>query len=280
MIIDFHAHIFSPRINQERDAYLGRDPVFNILYADHRAKLASAEDIVRSMDEAGVDVSVVLNIGWTSHELCVETNDYLMEASARYPKRLVGFGVVQPKAGEAALREIERCAKGGLRGIGEMRADAQGYDMGDEALMKPLLEQAQKHNMILLTHSSEPVGHRYQGKGMITPEVLYRFVSLASQADVVLAHWGGGLPFYALMPEVARAFERVSFDTAAWSFLYGGDIFKYGVSLVGAQKILFGTDYPLLGQKKSIQRIRDLNLEKTVEAAILGENARRLLKLG
>ena len=57
VIIDFHTHIFSPRINQNRDAYLGRDPVFNVLYANPKARLASAEDIVQSMDDAGVDAA-------------------------------------------------------------------------------------------------------------------------------------------------------------------------------------------------------------------------------
>lgn len=86
MVIDFHTHIFSPRIKEDRTRYVQSDPCFAALYSDKKAKLATAEDVIESMDKDGVDVSVALNIGWTTHELCVETNDYILEAINRYPK--------------------------------------------------------------------------------------------------------------------------------------------------------------------------------------------------
>ena len=75
------------------------------------------------MDKDGVDVSVVLNYGWSTQSLCTEINDYILESVARYPKRLVGFCSVVPSEDEAALREVERCIKGGAKGIGELRLD-------------------------------------------------------------------------------------------------------------------------------------------------------------
>ncbi|MCK4721979.1 MAG: amidohydrolase family protein, partial [Dehalococcoidia bacterium] len=128
MIIDFHTHIVPPWIKERRQEYLGRDPLFDHLYSNPKSKLATADELVASMDDKGVDISIALNIGWTSHELCRETNDYIMEAVAHYPKRLVGFCAIQPKAGDVAIAELERCAKGGLRGIGELRPDVQGFD--------------------------------------------------------------------------------------------------------------------------------------------------------
>ncbi len=123
MIIDFHTHIFPPRIKKDRTKYIESDPCFAALYSAPQANLATADELIASMDTDGVDISVVLNIGWSRHKLCVETNDYILESVARYPKRLIGFGTIQPQSLEAALDEIERCAKGGLRGKGEMRPD-------------------------------------------------------------------------------------------------------------------------------------------------------------
>jgi len=80
MIIDFPTHIFPPRIINERRRYVESDPCFAVLYENPRAKLITAEDLIASMDESMVDISVVQNIGWTTHELCVETNDYILEA--------------------------------------------------------------------------------------------------------------------------------------------------------------------------------------------------------
>ncbi len=279
MIIDFHTHVFPPGMIEDRDSYLGRDPCFDILYADPKAKLATAGDLVANMDEEGIDISVVLNIGWSSHELCYETNDYIMESVARYPDRLVGFCAVQPFAGEKALVELERCVRGGVKGIGELRCDTQGFDLADEAAMAPIAEMAIEHRLVFLTHSSEPVGHHYAGKGTITPDILYRFIQSYPDLVIVCAHWGGGLPFYALMPEVAKALSNVYVDTAATPFLYRDNIFGHVAEILGADKILFGSDYPLIRQSRIVKAIHSLDLTGDVKSMILGGNAQRVLGL-
>jgi len=277
VIIDFHTHIFPPCLKERRDEYVKSDPCFAQLYSQPKASIATAEELIASMDEAGVDLSVVLNAGWVSQELCVKTNDYILDSVSRYPTRLVGFCAVQPRAGDAAIAELERCAKAGARGIGELRSDVQGFDITDRRTMKPLVEAVLKHDLIFLTHSSEPVGHEYFGKGSITPGILYSFITAFPDLKVVCAHWGGGLPFYALMPEVTRFLTNVFFDTAATVFLYRPEIFEEGSRLIGSDKILFGTDYPLMPQNRVITQIQSSQLSGKDKARILGGNARKLL---
>ena len=279
MIIDFHTHVFSPQIKKNRSKYIDSDPCFAILYSKADAKLATADELIASMDKDGIDISVIVNIGWTTHELCVETNDYILESVARYPKRLIGFCTVQPNSYDAAIAEIERCAKGGIRGVGEIRPDMQFFDLGDEVLMEPFVEVLQKHKLILLTHTSEPVGHDYPGKGAITPDMLYPFITSFPDLTIVCAHWGGGLPFYALMPEVKQAMNNVFFDTAASPYLYSPQIYNQVIQLVGGDKILFGSDYPLLAQSRYLKEINSLDLPDETRNLILSGNARRLLSI-
>jgi predicted TIM-barrel fold metal-dependent hydrolase len=277
MIIDFHSHVFPPQIKKNRNRYIDSDPCFAILYSDPKAKLVTTDELIASMDRAGVDVSVILNIGWTTHELCVETNDYILESITRYPDRLIGFCSVQPQSLEAALDEIERCAKGGIKGVGELRPDIQLFDLMDEEVMEPFTSMIRKHKLIMLTHASEPVGHIYAGKGAVTPEVLYPFIASHSDLNIVCSHWGGGLPFYALMPEVKRAMENVYFDTAASPFLYSPRIYEQVVPLVGADRVVFGSDYPLLEQERLIREIQSCDLPEETKKQILAGNAQRLL---
>ena len=279
MIIDFHTHILPPGIRKNRTHYLGQDTCFDILYANPKAKIATAEEIVENMDKEGIDISVVLNIGWSNHALCCETNDYIIEAIARYPDKLIGFCAIQPLAGEKAVRELERCIRGGVRGIGELRCDTQGFDITDKTLMSPIAEIAIENDLVVLTHSSEPVGHVYPGKGAITPDILYRLIQNFPELKVVCAHWCGGLPFYALMPEVAEALSNVYFDTAASPFLYHDTIFKHVVEIAGADKILFGSDYPLIKQNRIVKSIHSLGFSEETKSMILGGNAKRLLSL-
>jgi predicted TIM-barrel fold metal-dependent hydrolase len=220
MIIDFHTHIFPPQVINNRERYVDSDCCFAALYENPKAKLITSEELIESMDASKIDISVVQNIGWTSHELCVETNNYIIEAVNKYPGRLVGFCSVQPLSMDAAVKEVERCAAAGIRGVGELRPDVQMFRLDNKDFMQPFVDTLVKNNMILLTHSSEPVGHCYPGKGDVTPQVLYPFIYNHPELTVVCAHWGGGLPFYALMPEVGMALENVYFDSAASPFLY------------------------------------------------------------
>ena len=153
----------------------------------------------------------------------------------------------------------------------------QGFDLTDRATMEPVVDAVLKHDLIFLTHSSEPVGHEYSGKGSITPDILYSFITSFPNLRLVCAHWGGGLPFYALMPEVAKALANVFFDTAATVFLYKPEIFEQVSRIIGSDKILFGTDYPLMHQNRVIAQVRASRLSEEGRASILGANAQKLL---
>ena len=279
MIIDFHVHIFPPHIKADRSPYLARDSGFRSLYQSPRARIATVEELIVSMDSAGIDVSVVQGFAWSSQELCVETNDYIQDAAARYPKRLIPFCTVQPLAGTQALEEVRRRATSAnpCRGLGEMRPDDQGYGGDDWKALEPLYELSMRHRLLLLVHGSEPVGHLYPGKGRMTPDVLYRLALAYPEWPMVLAHLGGGLPFYAAMPEVRKALANVYVDTAAWPLLYAPEVFPAVADLFGPERVLFASDYPVMDQTRALEGISKLSLPSETLRGILGGNAERLL---
>jgi predicted TIM-barrel fold metal-dependent hydrolase len=279
VIIDFHTHITAPEIIARRDEYLVRDAWFRDLYANPKARLSSAEDLIAAMDRAGVDQAVVFGFGWHDMDLCRRDNDYVMEAVTIYPQRLLGFGIVNPAEGAEAVAEIERCAAGGLRGVGELMPDGQGYRLDDEKMMAPIVEAVMAHDMVLLTHCSEPVGHLYPGKGTVTPDEVIRFARLFPDTTLICAHWGGGTIFYELMPEVARVMRNVYYDTAASPFLYDDDIFSLAARWAPG-KVLFATDYPLISPKRFIPRMEAVRMPTATLRRMLGGNAWRVLKLG
>ncbi len=279
MVIDFHTHVFPTDLRERRDDLLAGDLTLSTLYSNPAARMASAEELVSTMDGAGIDVSVMQGIGWNDVGLARHANDYAIEAVRRFPMRLRGFCSVNPRWGAAAVAEVERCAKAGLSGIGELHPDTQGFDLGDEVTMAPIVEAATALGMPILTHASEPVGHPYAGKGRTTPDVLERFIAGFPDATLICAHWGGGLPFYALMPEVLASLQNVFFDTAASPFLYRPDVFPTVVQLVGDDKVLLGTDYPLIDQKRLIRQVTDAPISDEAKDGILYTNAARLLGL-
>ncbi len=276
-IIDFHTHVVPPWVIEERESLSTRDACFAMLYSHPTSKLATAEDLLQSMDEAGVSMSVVLNIGWMSHDLCVRTNDYLIESSVKRPGRIIPFCMVQPTDVDLALRELERCAAGGARGIGELRPDIQNYSLADTNLLTPLMTLAADHGMVLLTHVSEPVGHAYPGKGTITPEQPYALAEAFPQVTLVCAHWGGGLPFYYLMPEVRKTLSNVYFDTAATQYLYSPEVFRIVSQLTGEGHVVFGSDFPLIPQQRALNDLWSAPLSEEAQLEVLSASAHRML---
>ncbi|MEO7001324.1 MAG: amidohydrolase family protein [Ktedonobacterales bacterium] len=280
MIIDFHTHIFPPEIVAQREAFAARDAWFADLYSDPRAKMATADQLVAAMDADGVDMAVTFSFGWSDQAIAEECNSYVLDSLYRFPGRLVGLAVVQPLARARALAEVERCAQAGMRGVGELMPHGQGYRLSDVALLTPLVEVMQAHNLFLLTHTSEPVGHLYKGKGNVSTEDFATFIQTFPALRVVAAHWGGGFPFYELMPEVQAAAANVWYDSAASLYLYRPTIFPTVAAITGPEKLLWASDYPLLAQRRMLDYIRNAGLDDEALSLALGGNAARFLGIG
>ena len=89
---------------------------------------------------------------------------------------------------------------------------------------------------------------------------------------MIAAHLGAGASFYLEMPEVRAAIESLYFDTAAVPLLYDGESVARLVALAGANRVLFGSDYPLLSPRRQLQRITAL-LPGDSAQAVCGGNA-------
>ena len=85
------------------------------------------------------------------------------------------------------------------------------------------------------------------------------------------------MPFYLLMPEIMQASSNLFFDTATSVFLYDSRVFSVGVEAAGADKILFGSDYPLVSQDRIMKDLRKNETNSDIESLILYKNACKLL---
>ena len=279
MVIDAHCHIVPPSFGSRRAEIAQRDATFAALLSSPDARIASTQDLLAAMDRDGVERAVVMGMGWTDRQTATEANDYIIQAVGDYPGRLTGFCSVNPAWGEPAVAEAKRCAAAGLAGIGELHADTQGFDITDASVMAPVMDLARSTAMPVLVHASEPAGHQYPGKGNTTPDKLYRFIQNFPDNVIICAHWGGGLPFYSLMPEVPEVLKNVYFDSAASPLLYRPEVFATVAGLAGSGKVLFASDYPLMEASRPLEQVRSAGLAPDVEAALLSGNAAKLFGL-
>ena len=171
-----------------------------------------------------------------------------------------------------------RCLKAGMKGLGEIPfyTPSSGGPWLD--CMRPLAELAAKKKVPILLHTTEPVGHLYPGKTRLALWDLYDLIRAFPDVTFILAHWGGGLWWYLLMKqEVKEVLRRTYFDTAASPFLYRPEIFEHAVKIIGTEKILYGSDFPLLSLNRYLKEMAQTHLTRKQQEAILGGNSQKVL---
>lgn len=277
MILDAHTHVFPTEICRGREDFFADEPAFKALYGPPKSRLVEPEELLAAMAEGGVEAAVVSGFPWRRERLWRRQHEVILEAMRRWPRKIIGFCNVNP-LDAAAPGEVERCLAAGFRGVGELAwyEDDPGDDL--EYFLTPIAELSQHFGVPLMLHMNDPVGAPYPGKAAIRLEGVYRLIQKFPEVNWILAHWGGGLPFYGLLKkEVPEVFRRVYFDTAASPYLYRPEIYRLAAEMVGPEKILFGSDYPLLTVSRYLQEMEEANLPEDWRQMILGQNLASLL---
>lgn len=279
MRVDVHTHIFPPDIVRDRSHFFDHEPAFRLLYDSPRARLATAEDLMNAMEECGVDYAVTFGFPWENMELARRHNDYVLESASRYIPRLLPLCCVQPLQ-KGASGEARRCLEAGARGLGELAVYASCDEKHALACFQDLVDCCRGFNGVMMVHANEPVGHCYPGKAPVGIELFYALARLARGMPLILAHWGGGLCFYELLKrEVSEIMASVFYDTAASPLLYRTSIYRIAVEVVGAQRILMGSDFPLLSPIRYLNEMNEAGLALETVGAIAGKNAAGLFGL-
>jgi len=279
MVIDFHTHVFQDEVIKNRAAHLADEPEFALLYESSKSTMVDAETLIAVMDEDGVDKSVIFGFPWRSEKRFRDNNDAVIEAVRKFPDRLIGMACFDLGA-KGAVAETTRCLDAGLKGVGELAFYHSGIDAEALALMEPVMGLCREADVPVVIHTNEPVGHPYPGKTPITLGQIYNLAARYPDNRIVLCHWGGGIFFFNLLKKQAKkTLSNLWFDTAASPYLYDAEIYETAAKLAGEDRILFGSDYPLIRPSRYIKEVEGHVADKALRQKILGENAAALLGL-
>ena len=124
----------------------------------------------------------------------------------------------------------------------------------DNKIFKNILKIALHYNLPIIIHGSEPLGHKYKGKGRSYPKFLFKLVEKNQDNIFIFSHFGGGLVFYEQMPEIKKISTNVYYDSAAQPFLYDKSIYRTSILSSSINKILFASDFPLIDLNKCLKQ--------------------------
>lgn len=219
-----------------------------------------ADGLVRNMDRLGIQATAIIAFDAIGPDFR-GGNDRVAEAMRAYPGRFLGYATVDPNERAAMTAELERCFNQlGFHAI-KFHCDTHGYP-ADGDNYRPALEYADAHGLAVLIH------------GRITEAMLKAY----PRAQFLSAHvggWDGRTPNYAV--ELTRAYPNIHCELCS-SVVVNGVMEKL-VELVGADRILFGSDTPLMDAGYQMGRVLGARLSEEEKAQILYRNAAKLLRV-
>jgi predicted TIM-barrel fold metal-dependent hydrolase len=292
-IVDAHIHMYPPEVARDPVAWAEAhsEPAWSACVAPRGRRSiqgwADPDALIADMDEAGVGACVMLGWYWERQETCELQNGWYADWIRRHPARLMGFAAVQPSAGRASIDSLERALDSGLCGIGELLPEGRGSFVGD-TWWRRVFEVAAARGLPVTLHATDPAAGPSAGPAT----ALADYVLIAREfpeVPIILAHWGGGLALRDF-PEVEGPLPaNLYFDTAASPLLYDRGVFRSAMDRVGAGRIIFGSDYPLIlyprearkpGFARFLGEIAGAGLTPGEREAMMGSNIRRLVAPG
>ena len=259
-IIDIHNHIYPEKIARK-----ATDSVRDFYLLDGSDMDGTVQMLRARGAQAGVTRYVVLPVSNTPNHV-QSINDFLHSQTEIYDD-FVGFGTLHA-AMDGILDELERIEKLGLRGI-KMHPDSQRFAIDDERLF-PVYDALQDSIPVML-HMGDP---RYPYSH---PSRLRRVLDLFPRLEVIAAHFGGYSMFHTAR-ELLWDTDCVFDVSSAMMFMEKGEPEKY-INSYGAERMAYGTDYPLWDPVREVRRFKELKLTDEQFDQIAHKTAERILKL-
>jgi hypothetical protein len=279
--IDVHVHA-------ERNAGEPQDPVtLEVLEAAARyfggsPPQPTAQEVAEYYRERNM-LAVVFNVddeaGMGRRRL---GSDEVLAAARANPDVLIPFGSVDPHRGKLAVREAEELVRGGVRGF-KFHPNTQAFWPNDPQFF-PLYDVIAQAGLIALFHSGTTgIGAGMPGGGGVhlkysNPMAVDDIAAEFPDLDIILAH--PSFPWQEEALAIAVHKPNVYIDLSGWSPKYFPEILVQYTNTRLRDKMLFGSDFPLITPDRWLADFEQLPIRDDVRPLVLKRNAARLLKLG
>jgi aminocarboxymuconate-semialdehyde decarboxylase len=310
--VDFHAHLIDPQVYRETQAFsIFAQTTDASRAASVLARMADLDQRIAAMDAMGVGVQVLSSslVHQCTYDvephaglrLDAAMNEIIARAVATHPDRFRGLGSVPLQAPELAVSELTRCMHDlGLSGV-TISTRVRELEIGDASL-RPFWETAESLEAVVFIHPAgnhEPRFRKWQlwnsigqsfEEAMAIASLFYEGILDAHpRLRIVVSHGGGYMPFY--LGRIARNYvekpaTRINMSKAPIDYLrmlhydscvYDADTLAHLIALVGAERVVMGSDYPV-GEMKPADFVRDCAaLDRAGQQLVLAENAARLI---
>ncbi len=260
MIYDFHAHIYPERI-----AARAVEGVGNFYGIPMDCKEGTVDALLEIGRPAGITNYVVHSVA-TGAKQVQSINDFIAGAQAAHPGEVIGFGTIHADF-ENKLAELERMESIGLQGL-KIHPDSQQFFVDDER-MDEVYDYLQGRMPVLIHCGDYRFDYDHPRR---IRAILEKFPNLT----VIAAHFGGW-SIFDLAVEYLEDMNCYLDCSSSMAFL-GKRRTKELIRLYGAERMLFGSDYPMWSPAAELEELRSLGLTAEEMDLMLYKNAESILK--
>lgn len=260
--IDAHCHIYPEKIVDK--AVAGTDNFYGVT---SHCKGTVADLIVRG-GEAGIDRFIVQSVATTPKQVS-SINRFIAGEVANNPEKLVGLGTLHPDSADIK-GDVEELLELGLKGI-KLHPDIQAFKIDDYRCLK-IYELCEQKGLPVLMHTGDN-RYDYSNPNRLLP-VLKTYTGL----KVIGAHLGG----YSIWQEACEAYKGIEnfyVDCSSSMPWLRPETTREIIRAYGADKVLFGTDYPMWSPEDEIKSFLSLGLDESEKMSILNMNVKKLFDL-
>ena len=260
-VFDAHCHIYPAKIAQKAAAATAT-------FYDNLGKTYDGTVQTLFAEGEGIDRFLVQSVA-TKPEQVRHINEFIAAEVAQFPDRLYGFGALHPQS-ETLTGDIAHLRELGLHGV-KLHPDIQRFRLDSKECFA-LCEQCEGV-LPLLLHTGD---RRYS---FSNPEQLLPLLRRFPKLTVIAAHFGGYSVWDEATAQLAGRFENLWVDCSSSFFAMDDAHAKELICAYGAERVLFGTDYPMWNPAQELERFLALRLPQRDGENILYNNAARLFGL-
>lgn len=239
-------------------------------------KYLDISEIVKTMDKFNINVGIISNIRGIFYDFR-NCNSELYKEISKYPDRLKGYIVANPNYMKESLEEIKKYSK--MPQFVGVKLHASWHNKPiDGAEFEPIFSLCEELNFPVLIHSYVVEDYADQ---VSSPE---RIANVAKRHSnpLIIAHMGGNSR---RTNKAAKNIDNLYIDISSGreraSQLYVWELGRVdeAVKELGAEKILFGSDFPLIDPAMCIGMMEDAGITQEQRDLISWKNACKIFKL-
>ncbi|MBR5472692.1 MAG: amidohydrolase [Clostridia bacterium] len=261
-VIDSHCHIYPEKIAKPAVQSTGR------FYDMIALGDGTAHSLLKIGEKCGIDRFVVQSVATTPHQV-KSINEFIANEVLLYPDKLIGLGTMHPESDDLR-RDLEHIKELGLHGV-KLHADIQKFAIDDPLCLK-IYELCEKKNIPVLMHTGD-YRYDYSNPNRLVP-VLKQFKNLT----VIGAHLGGWSVWDEAVDKLSH-FKNFYVDSSSSLYELPIDRASEIIRTYGADRVLFGSDFPVFSPDIELARFMALPLTDNERKMILSENVLKLYNI-